>query len=275
MASRPTSPAVVSDKAAWLARAADRAGVVRGELARRTALAREAAPAGVSSPSLPLLLGEVSALWRRRTDLAAVPVSREPRPVMVLPGFGAHPARMRPMLQALNQAGHRASDWGLGFNLGIDEARLQALTLRLERLAEHEGEPVALVGWSLGGVFAREMAKRAPQAAALVISMGSPISGDPRANNAWRLYQFVTGHAVDAPPVEVDIAAKPPVETIALWSPRDGIVAPRAAAGRPGERDRAVALRCRHLGFASDPEAVAAVLRVLDETPRTRTLVGD
>ncbi len=251
----------------WLTRASGRATAMRGELARRTALAREAAPAGVSAPALPLLLGEVAALWPRRTDLAAVPLARHPRPVMVLPGFGAHPVRMRPMLRSLNQAGHRATDWGLGFNFGIDEPRLQALAAQLERMAEREGEPVALIGWSLGGVFAREMAKRAPQATALVISMGSPISGDPRANNAWRIYQFITGHAVDAPPVEVDIAAKPPVDTIALWSPRDGIVSPRAAAGRPGERDRAVALRCRHLGFASDPEAVAAVLKVLDETP--------
>lgn len=267
MATRPDPFAETAVRTHWLGRASDRASAMRGELARRTALAREDAPAGVASPSLQLLLGEAAAFWPRRTDPAAVPVSRNPRPIMVLPGFGAHPVRMRPMVRALNQAGHRASDWGLGFNLGIDEVRLQALTLKLERLAEREGAPVALVGWSLGGVFARELAKRAPHAAAMVISMGSPISGDPRANNAWRLYQFVTGHAVDAPPVEVDIAAKPPVETVALWSPRDGIVSPRAAAGRPGERDRAIALRCRHLGFASDPEAIAAVLRVLDETP--------
>ncbi len=268
MASLPLLPPAPSAKTDWLARASGRAVAMRSELVRRTALAREEAPVGVASPSLQLLLGEAAAFWPRRTDPAAVPVSRNPRPVMVLPGFGAHPVRMRPMLNALNMAGHRAVDWGMGFNLGIDETRLAALSLRLERMAEREGEPVALVGWSLGGVFAREMAKRAPHAAALVISMGSPISGDPRANNAWRLYQFVTGHAVDAPPVEVDIAVKPPVETIALWSPRDGIVSPRAAAGRPGERDRAVALRCRHLGFASHPEAIGAVLRVLDETSK-------
>ena len=62
----------------------------------------------------------------------------------------------------------------------------------------------------------------------------------------------------------VELAAKPPVETVALWSPRDGIVHPRAARGAAGERDREVALRCTHMGFAFDPEVVAAVLRELD-----------
>jgi hypothetical protein len=97
-----------------------------------------------------------------------------------------------------------------------------------------------------------------------VITLGTPFSGDPHANNAWRAYHFITGHAVDAPPVECDFGVKPPVPTIALWSPRDGVIHPRAAAGWPGERDRAVALRCNHLAFASDPAAIAEVLRQLD-----------
>ena len=57
---------------------------------------------------------------------------------------------------------------------------------------------------------------------------------------------------------------KPPVETVALWSPRDGVIAPRSASGRPGERDRAIALRCTHLGFASSHEAIRAVATELE-----------
>ena len=97
--------------------------------------------------------------------------------------------------------------------------------------------------------------------------MGTPFSGDRRANNGWRAYQVVTGHAVDEPPIECDFATKPPVPTIALWSPRDGVVHPRSACGWPGERDRAVALRCTHLGFASDEAVIAEVLRQLDWVP--------
>ena len=62
----------------------------------------------------------------------------------------------------------------------------------------------------------------------------------------------------------LELAVKPPVETVALWSARDGIVAPRSACGLPGERDRAVALRCSHIGFASSDESIAAVARELE-----------
>jgi pimeloyl-ACP methyl ester carboxylesterase len=135
---------------------------------------------------------------------------------------------------------------------------------RVANLARTEGVPVALVGWSLGGLFAREIAKNRPDAVSRVITMGTPFSGDRRNNNAWRAYELVTGHGVDQPPVPGDFAVKPPVPTIALWSPRDGIVSPRSACGWPGERDRAVAVRCNHLGFANDPRVIAEVLRQLD-----------
>ena len=121
-----------------------------------------------------------------------------------------------------------------------------------------------LVGWSLGGIFGRELAKRHPEIVAKVITMGTPFSGSPYANNAWRAYELVTGHSVERPPVEVELAVKPPVETVALWSPRDGIVAPRSACGMPGERDRAVALRCSHIGFSNSDEAIAAVAAELE-----------
>ena len=77
-------------------------------------------------------------------------------------------------------------------------------------------------------------------------------------------YELVTGHSVAQPPVATQIALKPPVETVALWSPRDGVIAPRSACGLPGERDRAVALRCSHIGFASSDEAIAAVAHELE-----------
>ena len=114
-------------------------------------------------------------------------------------------------------------------------------------------------------MFARELAKRHPDKVAKVVTMGSPFSGNPRANNAWRIYQFVTGHSVDHPPVEGDTAAKPPVPTTALWSAKDGIVSPRSACGKAGERDKAVALRCTHLGFAYSEESIRAVLWELEQ----------
>jgi len=94
--------------------------------------------------------------------------------------------------------------------------------------------------------------------------MGSPFSGSPRANNGWRAYQAIAGHRVDEPEIDTVVHEKPPVETVAFWSPCDGIVDPRAACGKPGERDRARALRCSHMGFVLTNEAVEAVLGELD-----------
>lgn len=234
-------------------------------LRRRAQLARQRRPAGVSSPPARLLWRELAVLFGLRRTPELRHVASRPGPVMLLPGFGAHPARMRPMAEALSQAGHRVFDWGLGFNFGPTPENFAFLLNRVTRIAREQGQPVALVGWSLGGLFAREIAKQRPDKVALVITLGSPFSGDRRANNAWRAYQVVTGHPVDDPPIKADFAAKPPVPTIALWSPRDGIIAPRSACGWPGERDLALALRCSHLGFASSREAIAAVLAVLDE----------
>lgn len=246
--------------------AASRGASIGDGLRRRALLAREPRPEGVRTPPLRFLLRELGLLlgWRAG-GFVPIAAARDPMPVMILPGFGAHPARMKRMGSALEEAGHLVFDWGLGFNLGPTPENFAFLLARVRRIAKATGRPVALVGWSLGGLFAREIAKLAPEAVGRVITMGTPFSGDPRANNAWRAYQVITGHSVDAPPVgSGDFATKPPVPTVALWSPRDGVIAPRCASGWPGERDRAVALRCSHLGFATSAEAIAAVLVELD-----------
>ncbi len=244
----------------------ERTADARTELNRRTTLARQPQPEGVRPPSMRMLLGELQAVrpGRRAVRQMTITPARQPQPVMLLPGFGSHPIRMKALERALGKAGHSAEDWGLGFNFGPSVENFDFLCDRVRRMAaEHRG-PVSLVGWSLGGLFAREIAHREAASVRMVITLGSPFSGDLHANNAWRAYQLVTGHPVDQPPVHCDFAAKPPVPTVALWSPRDGVVAPRSACGWPGERDRAVALRCNHIGFAKDPGAIAEVLRQLD-----------
>lgn len=235
----------------------------RMELQRRSALAREPRPEGVSAPKLRYLLGELSSLRRGPARFTPARAHR-PQPVMLLPGFGAHPSRMRPLHEALAAAGHDVHEWGLGFNLGPSEEKFAFLMRRVGALARQHRAPVALIGWSLGGLYAREIARRQPASVACVITLGTPFSGNLRANNAWRAYQAITGHSVDEPPIDCELSGKPPVPTIALWSPRDGVVHPRSACGWPDERDRAVALRCTHLGFAGAPEVIAEVLRQLD-----------
>lgn len=239
----------------------------REELSRRIALAREPQPDGARGPKAKLLMSEFSyvvepvlRLFRSWAPAAAA----TPRTVMLIPGFGAHPVRMRYMARQLEAAGHKVKRWGMGFNLGANADTIDRIEARLLAVHARYGRPVHLVGWSLGGVFAREVAKRHPDKVAKVVTMGSPFSGNPRANNGWRAYHLVAGHRVEEPPVECAVSIKPPVETVALWSPRDGIVHPRSARGRPGERDRAVAVRCTHMGFVQSREAIECVLKELD-----------
>jgi pimeloyl-ACP methyl ester carboxylesterase len=238
-------------------------------MVRRARLASIPAPVDSGGPGLRLFMAEwlsfAEPLLRRFRAPLAVRAATRPQVVMLLPGFATHPARMGYMARKLEQAGHVVKRWGMGFNMGPQQDTLDLLEKRLEYIYRSHGQRVVLVGWSLGGLFARELAKRQPQMVAGVVSMGSPFSGTPYRNNVWRIYHLVTGHAVDAPPVEARLREKPPVPTIALWSPRDGMIAPRCAAGHPGERDRAIALRCSHIGFSNSPEAITAVLAQLEQ----------
>lgn len=237
------------------------------DLARRIELAREPETVPARRPRLARLLRElehfVDPLRRpfRRIDVAP---SARPSIVLILPGFAAHSQKMRYMARQIERAGHKTKRWGLGRNWGANEARMELLVERLDEVRERYDQPVVLLGWSLGGLFARELAKRRPESVSKVITMGTPFSGNPRDNNVWRLYQFIAGHSVDHPPIEADVSAKPPVETVALWSPNDGAIHPRSAAGYPGERDRAIALRCTHMGFSYSPQAISAVLEELE-----------
>ena len=239
----------------------------RAEWTRRLALAAEPCPDDARGPKALLLLREF--LWplepvKRRFGRIEIAAADHPRHIMLLPGFGAHPIRMRWMARQLEKAGHTAKKWGLGYNLGATADRFAKVEQRLVALHGAKGEPIVLVGWSLGGVMARELAKKHPDKIEKVITMGSPFSGSPRANNGWRAYQAIAGHRVDQPEIETVVSEKPPVETVAFWSPRDGIVAPKSACGKPGERDRAIGLRCTHMGFVLSNEAIAALLSELD-----------
>jgi len=247
--------------------ASSKARFSESELANRIALARENYPDEESRPPFRRLVAELQVLIKpvlRRLRKVAVPTTTRPQKIILMPGFGASPVQMRYLAHSLEAAGHKTKKWGMGRNWGVAAETLEQLEARLIAVCDRYQEPVVLLGWSLGGLYARELAKRHPRLVSKVITMGSPFSGSPRANNVWRIYQAITGHRVDQPPIDVDLAVKPPVETVAMWSPDDGVIAPHAASGLPGERDRAIAVRVTHCGFAYDPQSIATVLAELD-----------
>ena len=181
---------------------------------------------------------------------------------MVVPGFLANDRTTLGLQRALAGAGYRVRGWGLGLNTGVRKDTLDRLAARVGAFGE--GSPVILVGWSLGGIYARELAKARPGLATKVITLGSPFSGDPRANNVWRLYEWVAGHPVDDPPIKTNLQEKPPVPTLAIWSRKDGMVSVASARGEPGQSDRQTELDCSHMGFAVSgrafPTIVAAIV---------------
>lgn len=182
--------------------------------------------------------------------------------LMVIPGFLANDRTTLGLQRALADGGFRVTGWGLGFNSGVSEDIVDRIEARIERFGA--GDKVILVGWSLGGLYARVVAQERPDLIEKVVTLGSPFAGDRRRNNnVWRLYEWVAGHPVNRPPIEKDPSVKPPVPTLAIWSRRDGIVAPEGARGGPEARDAELELDCSHMGFAVSgrafPKIVAAV----------------
>ena len=182
-------------------------------------------------------------------------------PLLVIPGFLASDRTTLGLQRALAEAGYRVTGWGLGLNRGARAGILETIAAQVER--HGRGRRVVVVGWSLGGVFAREVAKLRPELVEKVVTLGTPFSGDPRANNAWRLYELVAGHKVDSPPIDARPSEKPPVPTLALWSRRDGVVAPACARGEAGESDRQVELDCSHMGFGVSGRAYPKIIAAL------------
>ena len=180
-------------------------------------------------------------------------------PALVIPGFIANDRTTMELRRALAAGGWRVHPWEMGWNLGARDDTIARLHERIEAI----GGKVLLVGWSLGGVYAREAARAHPDKVKAVVTLGSPFSGDPHMNNVWKLYEWVAGHPVDAPPV-ARIPDKPPVPTLAIWSRDDGLIAPRAARGLAHESDKMVEMKCSHMAFGVSRRTANAVVREID-----------
>jgi pimeloyl-ACP methyl ester carboxylesterase len=217
------------------------------------------------APSKALLAREAAAFIKMRVMATFGPVVELPpqgrgHHVMIIPGFMASDRTTGRIRRSLDSAGFVTTGWGLGRNRGVTADIFERMDARFARLPD---QPVTLVGWSLGGLVAREYAKHAPHRVAKVITLGSPFSGDMRANNAWRAYEVVSGHKVDNLPIDVTLNEKPPVPTTAFWSARDGVVSGLSARGLPGEVDTHIELDCSHMAFVAQAEAIRRIAAVI------------
>jgi dienelactone hydrolase len=221
----------------------------------------------VSRPSWRKLLAEAPALVRLFAAQLKKPhvaqSAEQGRPVMVIPAFLANDLPTSLLRRTLEASGHSAHGWSQGFNLGARASKFERLLRLIDGIHRNSQSRLVLIGWSLGGLYARELAKRRPEKVSMVITLGTPFSQSLRHNNAWKLYEAINDHDVDHPPIPVQPNEKPSVRTIAMWSRRDGIVAPASASGQGQEVDESIELHCRHNEMVSDPEALEAILRAL------------
>lgn len=185
-------------------------------------------------------------------------------PVIAFPGFCASDRSTRPMRNLLSDLGYSTYGWGLGRNLRFDDRREREMLDLLATVHTREGRKVTLIGWSLGGVFAREIAKKNPDAVRSVITLGSPIAGDLDYTNATRLYEYFNG----SPSAQLQrrletLSIAPPVPTTSVYSKSDGVVAWQGsiqeADKAPAGKSENIRVPASHCGLGVNPLVMAVL----------------
>ncbi len=223
-------------------------------------------PGQLRPPSLGLMLAEVRAILEFNASLLLSPLlMRAPRgdghPVLALPGFLASDLSMAPLRRYLSELGYEAHGWQMGRNTGGVSRIRAALRERLAAIHASTGRKVSLVGWSLGGVYARDLALQAPEMVRSVITLGSPFAGDVRATNATRLYEAMSGEAVEGDTeLRRAIAGDLPMPATSIYSRADGIVNWRTCLLRPSDTAENIEVYlASHTGLGVNAAALWAV----------------
>jgi pimeloyl-ACP methyl ester carboxylesterase len=227
----------------------------------------EAAHSARSHPPAPgfwLQLLEARAFWEHYAALIMRPAwsvapAGDGHSVLVLPGLAAGDASTALLRRFLRSRGYAVSGWGQGLNLGLREGVLERAHDKLRELYAEHGRAVSLIGWSLGGLYARELAKHSPEMVRLCISLGSPFTGHPRETNAWRLYELASGHRIDWREFQGPLRAAPPAPTTSIWSPTDGVVAWRCCVETRRVLAENIVIDSSHLGLGAHPAALYAI----------------
>ena len=217
-------------------------------------------------PGLGLLLAEMRGILEFNASLMLSPLlMRAPKgdghPVLTLPGFLASDLSMAPMRRYLKELGYDAYAWNMGRNIGGISRMRAALRDRLGEIHGSTGRKVSIVGWSLGGVYARDLALQAPEMVRSVITLGSPFANDVRATNATRLYEALSGEAVeDNSELRLAIAGDLPVPATSIYSRTDGIVNWRTCLLRASDRSENIEVHlASHVGLGVNAAALWAV----------------
>src|SRR5205814_3153066 len=158
-------------------------------------------------------------------------------------------------------------DWEGGINTGPDgvfDDWLQSHEDRVRELRTRHGRKASLIGWSLGGVYAREIAKRCPDCVRQVITLGTPFAALAHGNHAGTVFKLLNRDRAHLPPeLEARIRECPPVPTTSIYSKSDGIVSWRGCVERRTARSESVEVDASHLGMVSNPQVLRIVVNRL------------
>lgn len=188
-------------------------------------------------------------------------------PVLVLPGLLAGDRSTWPLRRFLGELGYHAQPWEEGINRGPRPGLQERLLQRIETLADQHGEPVSLVGWSLGGLMAKALAWTAPASVRSVITLGSPLSAVPGQTNAARVFQLASGLDPHDPALRELVGGMPPVPLTSILSRTDGVVHWQASLAPEGERSESIEVPASHLGLGVNPLALYAIADRLAQDP--------
>ena len=216
------------------------------------------------APNALLMLLEGRAPLEFFSLLAALPwLARLPRgdghPVMVFPGMAASDLTTVPLRRCLANLGYVTQAWGQGFNFGPRPGVIERCGDDIRALADRQGQPVSLIGWSLGGIYARELAKLHPSETRCVITLGTPFTGHPKATNAWRLYEMLSRSKIGDAELMAEIKKPPPVPTTSIYSRSDGVVSWRCCLNDAGPLVENIEVPASHVGMGANPAVLYAV----------------
>ena len=227
----------------------------------------------VNAPGPWLLMLEARAPWEYAAMLAAAPwLSKLPtgdgHPVIVFPGLGASDITTAPLRNFLQERGYTPYPWKQGFNFGPRHGVLARCREQLHQVSDRHRERVSLIGWSLGGLYARELAKEQPDHARCVITLGTPFAGHPRATNAWRFYEMVSGQSTHDPALMEQIRGTPPCPTTSIYSKSDGVVAWQCSINPAAPHAENIEVHASHIGMGMNPLALYAIADRLVQDPQ-------
>ena len=201
--------------------------------------------------------------------LAAAPLLRlrgrgDGHPVLVLPGFTADDASTVPLRWSIRGQGYSTHAWRLGRNIGPTESIVTGIRDRLHELAERHQSTVSIVGWSLGGTYARALAREHPELVRQVISLGSPyrmVEGDrSSAMGLWRRFEHLHDAAFDLNRIAEQERPKLSVPATSVYSRRDGVAPWQTCIDEVGPLAENIEVRASHAALGGHPAVTFAVL---------------